>query len=96
MARELRPSLILLDVIFRHANRHKNDLSIAMLDIDFFKKVNDTYGHDCGDRVLSKVAQSCKSIIRSGDIMGRWGGAAAATPPFSKSCFYTGTPDQKL
>jgi diguanylate cyclase (GGDEF)-like protein len=45
-----------------------------MLDIDFFKKVNDTYGHGTGDEVLRGVADVLVSTIRSSDIVGRYGG----------------------
>lgn len=43
-------------------------------DIDFFKRVNDTYGHDMGDEVLRKVASSLAHNLRSSDVVGRWGG----------------------
>ena len=49
-------------------------LSIIMCDIDFFKKVNDTYGHNAGDAVLIHVAGILKSKIRNGDGVYRWGG----------------------
>ena len=49
-------------------------LSIIMCDIDFFKKVNDTYGHNAGDAVLIHVARILKSKIRNGDGVYRWGG----------------------
>jgi len=45
-----------------------------MLDIDFFKKINDTYGHIIGDEVLIRVANKIKENIRETDIFGRWGG----------------------
>ena len=45
-----------------------------MLDIDLFKKVNDVYGHMIGDQVLQQIANRCRSILRSSDIMGRYGG----------------------
>ena len=45
-----------------------------MLDIDFFKKFNDTYGHACGDYVIQKVAQNISEGIRSEDLPGRYGG----------------------
>lgn len=43
-------------------------------DIDFFKAVNDTYGHDCGDRVLQEVARVMKNLLREQDSLARWGG----------------------
>lgn len=48
--------------------------SILMCDIDYFKKINDTYGHDAGDYVLKKTASMLKESIRSKDIIIRWGG----------------------
>ncbi len=48
--------------------------SIAMLDIDFFKQINDTYGHQCGDEVLQTFVKVIKSTIRRGDIIIRYGG----------------------
>lgn len=49
-------------------------LSVLMFDIDFFKKFNDTYGHDCGDYVLVTVADTIKNGIRSQDLASRYGG----------------------
>ncbi len=45
-----------------------------MFDIDNFKKINDTYGHDMGDEVLVRLSQKAKSLIREEDSIGRWGG----------------------
>ena len=47
---------------------------MAMGDIDFFKKVNDTYGHDAGDEVLKTVARVMKEKCRSTSVIARWGG----------------------
>lgn len=44
------------------------------MDIDWFKSINDTYGHDAGDRVLQEVADLLKSMIRTTDTLARWGG----------------------
>ena len=49
-------------------------ISIAMGDIDFFKKVNDTYGHDAGDEVLKFVAATMKDCVRENSFISRWGG----------------------
>lgn len=59
---------------FYKAERYKTPLSIAMIDIDFFKQVNDTYGHEAGDLVLKKLASFCNTNIRKSDIFARWGG----------------------
>ncbi len=45
-----------------------------MLDIDFFKKINDTYGHDCGDNVLICISDTINKTIRESDIAFRYGG----------------------
>ncbi|SHE65856.1 PAS domain S-box-containing protein/diguanylate cyclase (GGDEF) domain-containing protein [Vibrio gazogenes DSM 21264] len=56
------------------ANRHKHPLSMIMFDIDDFKVVNDTFGHQIGDEVLCKIAELLKHHVRKTDIPGRWGG----------------------
>ena len=53
-----------------HSRRH----SVLMVDVDDFKEVNDTFGHQAGDRVLSVVAACVKSQLRSADLVGRYGG----------------------
>ena len=61
------------EVLFQgtgHPRRH----SILMIDVDFFKAVNDTFGHQAGDRVLAVVAACVKSQLRSADLVGRYGG----------------------
>jgi len=59
---------------FSLALRHKLPLSVVMIDIDFFKKINDTYGHEIGDYVLKSFASKVKKLIRKEDIFGRYGG----------------------
>ena len=58
----------------KEANRYKKDLSLAILDIDYFKKINDTYGHNIGDLVLKKFSKIICKSIRDSDLFGRWGG----------------------
>lgn len=48
--------------------------SVIMMDIDDFKSVNDTYGHDAGDEVMKRIARTLKNIIRKDDLYCRWGG----------------------
>lgn len=56
------------------AKNENNDLSIIMFDLDHFKRINDTYGHDRGDDVLKKVTDIVRTIIRKEDTFARWGG----------------------
>jgi len=56
------------------ARRYNMPYAIAMLDIDFFKKVNDTYGHESGDIVLKKMADILKGTLRKSDVVARYGG----------------------
>ena len=56
------------------SNRLKTPLSFAMIDVDFFKKVNDKHGHAAGDRVLKSLARLLKQRLRGTDIVGRYGG----------------------
>ncbi|WP_195891470.1 sensor domain-containing diguanylate cyclase [Luminiphilus syltensis] len=56
------------------AHRHDEPLSVAILDIDWFKSVNDNYGHLMGDRVLIDIAKLCKDLIRPYDTFARIGG----------------------
>ena len=59
---------------FNRTLRHNHSLSILMFDIDYFKRINDTYGHLVGDQVLVQIAKSCRETLRDFDIIGRYGG----------------------
>lgn len=63
-----------LDDEIAKAKRYDIPLSIAILDIDHFKRVNDSYGHDAGDLVLSSVAARLQAGARKGDVLARIGG----------------------
>ncbi|GGC95829.1 biofilm regulation diguanylate cyclase SiaD [Halopseudomonas salina] len=56
------------------SHRYARPLSIAMLDIDYFKRVNDDHGHELGDQVLMEVSRVMDAQIRDQDMCGRWGG----------------------
>ncbi len=58
----------------QRAKRYKRDLSLLMIDIDHFKKVNDTYGHLIGDIVLKGIARTLQEQTRRSDFVGRYGG----------------------
>jgi diguanylate cyclase (GGDEF)-like protein len=57
-----------------YANRHDTELSLLLLDIDYFKKINDTYGHLEGDRVLRELTHACHHGLRTEDMFARYGG----------------------
>lgn len=60
--------------IWQSIIRAKRDASFVLIDIDFFKRFNDQYGHDVGDQVLVKVAKCIQATCRKGDVSARWGG----------------------
>jgi diguanylate cyclase (GGDEF)-like protein len=56
------------------SQRHQEPLSLLMMDIDHFKKINDDHGHDTGDKILAEFAKLADSLIRDADLLARWGG----------------------
>jgi len=75
---------------FARAKRHKSPLSLALFDIDFFKKINDTHGHNAGDVILRELGELISSNTRTCDIAARYGGEefALILPETSQSRAY--------
>jgi len=70
-----RRQLIRLGVpLVSGAHRSKTSIAVAMIDIDFFKNVNDTWGHDVGDEVLKRMGNLLKERFRTSDVISRFGG----------------------
>jgi len=69
-----RHSLIQADGMMRSSNKNKDSMIVAILDVDNFKIVNDTYGHDIGDIVLQNLSSIIKGVLRESDVIGRYGG----------------------
>lgn len=63
-----------IDTNIKKYERYADIFSLLMIDIDYFKNVNDTYGHDVGDLVLKELSSVIENLIRETDIFGRWGG----------------------
>ena len=66
-----------LQILQRHANESSSNnhpLSLIMLDVDYFKQYNDTYGHRIGDQILTLLCDTIRSHIKNTDAVGRWGG----------------------
>jgi diguanylate cyclase (GGDEF)-like protein len=63
-----------LDIELERARRQNRPLSFAMIDLDHFKRVNDTYGHPIGDKVLKSLARLLQQRLRKVDVIGRYGG----------------------
>jgi len=58
----------------KRAQRSAEQVAVLMLDLDFFKSINDRYGHQCGDSVLSAIGETIMQTLRGSDIRCRWGG----------------------
>lgn len=65
---------VVLKSEFHRCRRYKSPLSVIILDVDYFKKVNDSYGHQMGDDVLREVAALIKRFCRANDVAARYGG----------------------
>ncbi len=63
-----------LDHAFDHSHRYRRPLSVAIIDVDRFKDINDAFGHQVGDTVLAEVARRFSGSIRSSDCLARYGG----------------------
>jgi len=59
---------------YLRTERYENNLTLAMIDVDLFKKINDTYGHQCGDFVLKQIANAALQTFRKTDSIFRYGG----------------------
>jgi diguanylate cyclase (GGDEF)-like protein len=63
-----------LEMLFIRARKEQTPLSMIMLDADYFKKINDAFGHVAGDKVLCDLAHLCQQVIRDSDVVCRFGG----------------------
>ncbi len=59
---------------FRRCNRYDHQCTLIIFDIDHFKKINDTFGHQAGDKVICRVAELSQRMLRNSDVCGRYGG----------------------
>lgn len=57
-----------------NVSRHGGEIAVIMFDLDHFKRVNDTYGHQAGDQVLSEISEMVRTAVRAGDFVVRYGG----------------------
>lgn len=63
-----------LEVELTRSKRYEQPLSLIMIDVDYFKSINDVYGHEFGDLILTQFARQLKKLVRRYDIVGRYGG----------------------
>lgn len=68
------------------AIRNEECFSVGLIDIDHFKQINDTYGHDVGDKIIQEVANTIRASFRPYDLVGRWGGEEFVVIAVCKSC----------
>lgn len=73
-AKNRRSFLQFFELELERSKRYDHKLSLLILDIDHFKDINDTYGHDTGDKVLKLLVAEAHGILRGADMFGRWGG----------------------
>ncbi len=66
--------LIMAETEFERSNRYQHPMSVMLLDIDRFKSINDSYGHDIGDRVIVEIANILRYMAREADLTARLGG----------------------
>lgn len=64
----------LMELQFSLAQRSRGPLVVAFIDLDHFKRINDTWGHDTGDRILKSAVSHIRETLRTGDMLVRWGG----------------------
>lgn len=79
-----------IDREFLRAKRYKHSLSVAMIDVDNFKKINDTYGHQFGDKILVRLSEIIRDSFRKTDYVARYGGEefAVILPETNKASTY--------
>jgi diguanylate cyclase (GGDEF)-like protein len=73
-AKNRRSFLQLFEQELTRAHRYGHHLALLLMDIDHFKAINDTHGHDVGDKVLKRLVEESLGMLRESDLFGRWGG----------------------
>ena len=81
-----RRGVEVLERIFRLAQRQRQPVSLAIIDLDHFKRVNDRFGHLVGDMVLRRVATILSACFRGEDVVARWGGEEFVVAMYSMPC----------